>query len=154
MLISQLLFGGFLIGLTVVVHAFALDFLFRTLVEDKDFTKMRHRHFKKVTLLTCAVLGVFCANIIEMWIWVIAYMILHVPAVPTLESALYFSISSFTTLGMGDIVLGEQWRVLSAIEGANGMILFGWSTAFIFEVMAIFYGTRRQRITPKTRDEK
>ncbi len=52
-------------------------------------------------------------------------------AVPDLETALYFSTASFTTIGYGDVVLGPQWRLVSAIEGANGLMLFGWSTAFL-----------------------
>ena len=52
------------------------------------------------------------------------------------EPALYFSTVSFTTLGYGDIVLGPDWRIMSAIEGANGLILFGWSTAFLISMMS------------------
>ena len=52
----------------------------------------------------------------------------------TSKSALYFSTTSFTTIGYGDVVLDRQWRLLGAIEGANGLLLFGWSTAFLFSV--------------------
>ena len=50
------------------------------------------------------------------------------------EAALYFSTASFTTLGYGDVVLDHRWRLLGAIEGANGLLLFGWSTAFLISV--------------------
>ena len=52
-------------------------------------------------------------------------------AIPDLETALYFSTASFTTIGYGDVVLGPDWRLIGAIEGANGLLLFGWSTAFL-----------------------
>ena len=88
-------------------------------------------------MLTIAVLGVFCAHVIQIWLWAIFY--LAVNALPNLEEALYFSTSAFTTVGFGDLVLDERWRLVSSFQSANGFILFGWSTAFIFEVMSRFY---------------
>jgi len=49
-----------------------------------------------------------------------------------LEPALYFSLVAFTTVGFGDLVLEPSWRVLSAIEAANGVMMFGWTTALVF----------------------
>jgi voltage-gated potassium channel Kch len=49
-----------------------------------------------------------------------------------MERALYFSTVTFTTLGYGDITLQERWQLLSSFEAANGIILFGVSTAFVF----------------------
>ena len=57
-------------------------------------------------------------------------------AVASLEPALYFSTVTFVALGYGDIVLDAPWRLLSAIEAANGVILIAWSTAFMFGVTA------------------
>jgi voltage-gated potassium channel Kch len=71
---------------------------------------------------------------IEVWLYAGAYLIIG--ALPDLESALYFSTVSFTTIGYGDVVLGERWRLVGAIEGANGLLLFGWSTAFLFSVIS------------------
>lgn len=42
-------------------------------------------------------------------------------------------------MGFGDLVLSEDWRLLSSFESVNGMILFGWSTAFIFEIVRQIY---------------
>lgn len=56
-----------------------------------------------------------------------------------LPDALYFSTVTFTTVGFGDIVLAPSIRMLSAIEAANGFLLFGWTTAFIFELISKIY---------------
>jgi hypothetical protein len=54
----------------------------------------------------------------------------------TLEPALYFATSTFTTVGFGEIVLTPEWRMLSAAESANGFLLIGWSTAFLVSISA------------------
>jgi hypothetical protein len=41
--------------------------------------------------------------------------------VPTLETAVYFSITTYTTVGFGDVVLGPPWRVLAGLEGLTGL---------------------------------
>ena len=51
-----------------------------------------------------------------------------VKALPDLETAFYFSMVTFTTLGFGDVVLTGQWRTLASIQAANGVIIFGWTT--------------------------
>ncbi len=60
-------------------------------------------------------------------------------AIETLEEALYFSTASFTTIGYGDIVLTREWRLLSSFGGANGMIIFGLTTALIIAAIQRFY---------------
>jgi hypothetical protein len=55
----------------------------------------------------------------------------RVGAIEHVETALYFSMVTFTTLGYGDITLPSDWRLLSSFEAANGIIMFGWSTAFV-----------------------
>ncbi len=51
------------------------------------------------------------------------------------EPARYFSVVSFTTLGFGDIVLAAEWRLLSGLSAANGLLVFGLSTAFLVEFL-------------------
>jgi len=78
-------------------------------------------------------------HILPIRVWAILFYYLSPGELPTFESALYFSTSSFTTVGFGDVYLDETWRLLSSFEAANGFILFGWSTAFIFEIISKLY---------------
>jgi len=66
---------------------------------------------------------------LESALWAVFYV--SVDALPTFREATYFSMVTFTTLGYGDITLNERWRVLASVEAANGIILFGWTTAII-----------------------
>ena len=134
---TQIVIGTLLIAITVVIHAVVLDRLMVTLgTLGPEFFKIFHKVWK-VPLLTVTVLGVFTAHIIEIWLW--AFFYLGVGALDGLEAALYFSTTTFTTVGYGDVVLGQDWRLISAFQAGNGFILFGWSTAFIFEVMSKLY---------------
>lgn len=137
MFVSQLIIGIGLVALTVIIHAFALDRLMLLL---EHIGPKLHKHIKKhwkVLILIITVLGVFMAHIAQIWLW--AFFYLKVGVLSDLEQALYFSTSAFTTVGFGDIVLDGNWRLMSAFQAANGFILFGWSTAFIFEVMSKIY---------------
>lgn len=144
----QLLIGTFMIGATVILHALALDFFIRhaAVVENIISRRLRHRSWKPFMVAT-VVLALFITHVIEMWMWAILYFSLS--AFPDLESALYFSTTAFTTVGFGDIVPVHQWRLLGAIEGANGFMLFGWSTAFTFEVMSQLYRKEGESIRHK-----
>jgi hypothetical protein len=88
-------------------------------------------------ILAIVVLAVSLTLIVAIWVWALFYMLSG--AIQTLEEALYFSTSTFTTVGYGDLVLSEKWRLLSSIEAMDGFLLFGWSAAFIFEVGSKLY---------------
>jgi Ion channel len=47
----------------------------------------------------------------------------------------YFAFVNYTTLGYGDVLPLQRWRLLGPITAMNGVLLFGWSTAVIFEVL-------------------
>tara|TARA_R110002072_G_scaffold28034_8_gene90633 strand:- start:1957 stop:2388 length:432 start_codon:yes stop_codon:yes gene_type:complete len=139
----QLLIGTLLICATVVIHAITLDFLIGKIESLKNRARLFFKRFWKVPILTFAVLGTFCAHIVQIWIWAIFYM--RIGELPNFEEALYFSTSTFTTVGYGDVLLSKDWRLVSSFQAANGFILFGWSTAFIFEVMSKLYEDESDR---------
>ena len=72
-----------------------------------------------------------------------------------LETATYFSLGTYVTIGYGDVVLPQHWRVLGAIEGLAGVLLSGLSAAFIFAVVnALFQMRISQRNLPAPEDGK
>ena len=73
-----------------------------------------------------------------------AYTFLLINAIEGFEQALYFSMVTFTTLGYGDVLLEDHWRLLGSFEAANGIIMFGWTTAIVIAVLAsLFFRTER-----------
>jgi len=63
---------------------------------------------------------------------------------PDLETAVYFSITSYTTVGYGDVVLPASWRLLGPIEAAVGILMFGWSTGIMVTALTKIYSSRLQ----------
>ncbi len=135
----QFVLGSILVTITVFVHAIILDKLIKYIDHHSHAWRMRFVRHWKIVLITITVMGVMAANMLEIWIWAVAYYVIQAQGINDFETALYFSTSAFTTVGFGDIYLQADWRLMSSFESANGMILFGWSTAFIFDVVSKLY---------------
>jgi hypothetical protein len=91
-------------------------------------------------MLALFVLWLFLATLLEVWAWALLYLALN--TVGSVEEAAYFSMETFSTLGFGDITLEKQWRLLSSFEAANGLLMFGWSTALVFAAVQWIYRMR------------
>jgi Ion channel len=135
-MLINIIIGCFLIVLTTIVHATATNYVLH-LVQKQSNAKLKHRKYSKMFWISAIVLLMLLASIIESVIWAITYLALD--AIQTLEQALYFSIVTFTTLGFGDITLSESWRLLASLEAANGIIIFGWSTAIVMAAVQKLY---------------
>src|SRR5215831_16749424 len=76
-------------------------------------------------------------HLVEAVMWALFYLL--VGGLPDLESAIYFSLTSYTTVGYGDVVLPEPWRLLGPLEAAVGVLMLGWSTGVIVAVIGTIY---------------
>jgi len=130
---GQLLIGALFISFAVIVQATAFEYLTRFLLLLVPSWLKLNRTYAPTAVIVVAVLCMFVVHTIQVWIWTIGYLILG--EFDGLAAALYFSTVTFTTLGYGDITLSEQWRLLSALEAVNGILMFGWSTAYIYRIM-------------------
>ena len=89
---------------------------------------------QQLGVILAVVMGLFVVHAVQIWLYALVY--LAVGAFETFETALYFSTSSFTTVGYGEIFMAPPWRIVSAIQSANGFLLLGWSTIFLISVLA------------------
>jgi hypothetical protein len=129
----QLLIGSGVIALIVGIHAEMLNFLSANLSRIIEVARRRLHRFANTGVIIVAMLFILLTHTIEVWVW--AIVLLATGAVDSLEPALYFALVSFTTVGFGDITLTPEWRLLSALIAANGFLLFGWSTAYMVELI-------------------
>jgi len=130
MLIVVLLSAGILF-FTIIIHGLVVTCLYSLCIGPIR----RARNLSGIARLCLSyvfVLGFVLAHFFEIAIWAIAYRALG--ALESMEEAIYFSAVTFATIGYGDVTLSGSWRIASAIEGVNGILLFGWTTAFLFKV--------------------
>ena len=126
--------------LTIIIHALFM-------VGGVKVARWRRSRFGDVgkemvraVLLSVLTVWMFLAIILEAGLWALLYLFNPlITALPDLETAFYFSMVTFTTLGFGDVVLTGQWRMLASIQAANGVIIFGWTTALIFYFIQHIY---------------
>jgi hypothetical protein len=83
-------------------------------------------------MVTTAVI-LMVAHTVEVLVWALAYAV--VGAAPAGSDLLYFAFVNYTTLGYGDITPVEGWRLTGPMTAMNGILMFGWSTAVLFEVL-------------------
>lgn len=137
-MLIQLALGSIIILLTFFAQAYAFDWILHaTLKIEKRFYKHGRKAFLRLITLYMIITGVTLTLIAQIWLW--GFIYLGVGAFNDLETAIYFSASSYTTVGFGDVYLGKDWRLLSSIEAMNGFMMFGWATAFMFGVINNLY---------------
>jgi hypothetical protein len=94
-------------------------------------TERPRLHLMAVMVATAAALMV--AHTLEVFVWALAYA--SVGAAPADSGLLYFAFVNYTTLGYGDITPLQAWRLTGPMTAMNGILMFGWSTAVLFEVL-------------------
>lgn len=101
-----------------------------------------------VILLALVMLLMLLGNFLQMAIWAGLFMLLG--EFEQFSRALYFSGVTFATLGYGDVLLSERWALLGPLEAANGILMFGVSTA----VMAAAVSDAIKRHAHRIREAK
>ncbi len=132
-LVRNLAVASCLVAATVSIHFAGVMVLLHILRSSGPRMRVHKSIVRQGALVLFVVFGIFAIHTIEIWLYALVYLGLGV--LNDIEQALYFSTVTFASLGYGDIVLTREWRILSAIEAANGVVLFAWSTAFLLSVM-------------------
>lgn len=133
-MLSSLIVSAAMITLTVVIHMVGLLGLMAFLQARSPRLRPFHSRLGQGVFIVLTVLGLVAIHGLEMWLYAALYMVLGV--FTDMEEALYFSISTFTTVGFGELVIEGRWRILGALESFNGFLLIGWSTAFMVSVIS------------------
>jgi hypothetical protein len=124
-----------MVVVTVLIHGAGIAGLARILRFDPSSAEAHH-HFsmRHAIMILGIVLALFTLHGVEIWLYAGLYLLLS--AVADLETAVYFSTITYAGIGFDDGEMAKRWRLVSAIEGVNGILLLGWSTAFFVTVVA------------------
>ena len=129
--------GPLLVGLattffTIIVHALVLD----TIIEAVRRYVLRGRagvFLRDVTLVMNATLLALAGHFVEIALWALSFVLCG--EFSNFATALYYSADTYTTLGDSTIVISARWRLLGPLEAADGVLMFGVTTAMIFAVI-------------------
>ena len=143
----ELAISTFMVLLTVGMHAVGLLLMARTIrawEARSGKVRLNALSVEAAVLTTAIILGLFILHGVQIWTYALLFYGLE--AVPDFREAVYFSSISYGAIGYGDADIAEQWKLLGAIEGINGVILLGWSVAFFVTAMGrIMPAPRRRR---------
>ena len=125
-----------LIGAAVVIHYEVLKWLSRL---------MPHLFVKHRTRIVFGVFGALAAHTLEIWLFALGYYLMinvggHGQLLGnfsnTLLDCVYFSFTTYTTLGFGDIEPLGHIRFLVGLEALTGLVLITWTASFLFIEMS------------------
>lgn len=128
-MVENLALGTVVISITVLAHTVGLIAVTHLMTFVRVWFRLHRHEFGRMVAMIATVLALFGVHAIEIWSWALVY--LAIGALPDIETALYFSTTTFSTIGYGDVVLSGDWRLLGALEGISGLLLIGWSTAYL-----------------------
>jgi hypothetical protein len=132
-MLGQFLVGGIVSACNITIHALVMTAIVRVAQAVATRKNTLHPSLLLVCIMIATVLVLMAAHASEVIVWSLAYLI--VEAAPSGSNLVYFAFVNYTTLGYGDVIPTKDWQLLGPITAMNGVLLFGWSTAVIFEVL-------------------
>lgn len=138
------MFITYLINTLIVATAVGIHFEMLNWLSIK-VPQMTVRNRSRVVI---ALLGAIFAHLVEIWLFAVAYyFIINYEKIGALEGnfdgslydCFYFSISTYTTVGYGDIEPLGDVRFLAGLEALTGLVLITWTASFLFVEMQKFW---------------
>jgi Ion channel len=131
-MLRQLCVGASVTTCNIIIHALVTVIVIRV-ARAAVQRKTPHPWLGLASVMVATALVLIVAHTLEVFVWSRAYML--VDAVAEGTDAFDFAFVNYTTLGYGDVTPVKEWRLLGPITAMNGVLLFGWSTAVLFEVL-------------------
>src|SRR3954464_8848277 len=131
-MLRQFLVGAVASLSNIAIHALVMVAVIKvTRIADNLVTS--HQTLRLIAVMMATVTVLMTAHLSEVLVWSSIYGLVNAAATGT--DLIYFAFVNYTTLGYGDITPVERWHLLGPMTAMNGVLLFGWSTAVIFEVL-------------------
>jgi hypothetical protein len=131
-MLRQILVGASVSVCNIAIHACVMAAVIWA-ARSAGAIKTSRQALRLIAVMIAIVSFLMAAHFIEVLVWALAYAI--VDAAPKGADLIYFAFVNYTTLGYGDVTPVERWHLLGPMTAMNGVLMFGWSTAVIFEVL-------------------
>jgi len=131
-MLRQFLVGAAVSVCNIAIHALVMVTVIKA-ARFADELATRYQTLRLIAVMGAAVTVLMMAHLAEVLVWSLAYLIFGVA--PDGSDIVYFAFVNYATLGYGDVTPVVRWHLLGPMTAMNGVLLFGWSTAVIFEVL-------------------
>lgn len=121
-----------LVSACVAIHGMGMILGLRWIAR----TRPAHHHFSLPTMfwiLVRVVYGLLVLHLLQILVWAACYH--WAGCFPDLTTSFYYSATSYSTVGFGDVIPPEKWRIMGSVEAVTGILMFGWSTGVLFSVV-------------------
>ncbi len=133
-MLIPLLLGGATVLISMAIQVTVVVLMLRYLINILNHKDYNTDGFGSDTyIISMVLLILFAGHLVQIAIWAVLFMFLG--EFNDFQTAFYHSTVNFTSLGYGDIVMSERWRLLGALEASNGVLLFGLSAGTMLSVM-------------------
>jgi carbon starvation protein CstA len=142
-MLLQLLVGGAASLANIAIHSVWTVYLDHTV--ERYWLRRNHVRFlsNRVVLMMVTVAILMTGHVAEVLVWAATYEVVN--ATPAGANHVYLAFVNYTTLGYGDVLPVARWQLLGPLTALNGILLIGWSTAIIFEIVRTSHSEVRQR---------
>ena len=131
-MLRQYLVGAAASVCNIAIHALVMVAVIKV-VRVADELVTARQTLRLIAVMSATVTVLMIAHLAEVLVWALIYVITG--AAPEGADLVYFAFVNYTTLGYGDVTPVVRWHLLGPMTAMNGVLLFGWSTAVIFEVL-------------------
>ena len=131
-MLRQFLVGAVASGCNIAIHALVMVVVIRV-ARRADELATAYQTLRLIAVMIATVTVLMIAHVAEVLVWSLIYVAIDVA--PEGADLVYFAFVNFTTLGYGDVTPVKRWNLLGPMTAMNGVLMFGWSTAVIFEVL-------------------
>jgi hypothetical protein len=125
---------------TIVIHALALMGIVYFVRRQHRLKRTGSRFWMDVAIVSTATLLTGLAHLVEITMWAVVFM--SCGEFSRFAPAIYNSAMLYTTMGYGDVAMSAAWKMLGPFEAADGMLMFGVSTAIVIAVIQLMVRTR------------
>jgi hypothetical protein len=131
-MLRQYLVGAAASMCNIAIHALVMVAVINV-TRFADELATSYHTLRLIVVMIAAVTVLMIAHLAEVLVWSLTYAIFGVA--PDGTDIVYFAFVNYTTLGYGDVTPIVRWHLLGPMTAMNGVLLFGWSTAVVFEVL-------------------
>ncbi len=139
-MLPELLVATCLLAVTVMIHAGGLAAILGRL--PRVTARLDARFLPVTWLLVRVAWALLALHLAEIAVWALFYWWQR--CLPDLESSVYFSGVTYSTVGYGDLVLSHDWRLLGPVEALTGILMCGLSTGFFFVIVSKVFAARTE----------